>query len=192
MRADEVSLDRIADVQMGYQTRAGVLKDPASPYAILRGVDVDKDKVQFAEAVHFSPDINPTPYLLAGGDVLVLARGRNHTAHLVEEPPANLVASNSFYIVRMRTEGVLPSYIAWWLNTPDVQGYFLRHQGLSTIPFLSKKALGACNLRVPALEIQQRIAQLTKLAQRERMLVEELLRKKETLTREICLKAVLD
>ncbi|TAK11973.1 MAG: restriction endonuclease subunit S [Anaerolineae bacterium] len=190
MTATELRLEDIANIQMGYQARAGIAENLDAEYSVLRALDIDDGGLNFSGAMRFSPGINAAPYLISSGDILLVARGQNHLAHLVQEAPANAVASNSFYIVRLLgNTALLPEYLVWWLNAPEAQTYFAQQQGRSTIPFLSKKALGACMVRVPPLEVQARIGNIINLARRERALTRQLAEKKNILIEEVCRKA---
>ncbi len=189
----EVRLGKIANIQVGYQSRGRIEEDLDGNYAIIRSQNFyDAGILSLSEAMHFSPTIDPQKYLVDAGDILVQARGQNHFAFLLENETNNTVASNSFYIVRLKEHNkVIPAYLAWWLNLTMVQAYFQQVRGVSTIPFISKADLQNTRIRVPSIGTQKNINQLMQLWQREQKLNLQLLEKKELLIQEVCQKATL-
>ena len=189
----EISLSEIAKIQVGYQARGKVEENLDGNFIIIRSQDFDNNgKLNIDQAMHFFPSFNidPKNYLIANGDILVQARGQNHLAYLIDKEVINTVASNSFYIIRIRNNAnVDPSYLAWWINQSKVQGYFEREQGLSTIPFISKNVLLKTEIVVPTISIQKRIGELIILWKKEQELLQQLTEKKEILIQEVALKA---
>ncbi len=187
----EVRLGKIANIQVGYQSRGRIEEDLSGDYAIIRSQDFDgAGNLLLSEAMRFSPKIDPQKYLVDAGDILVQARGQNHFAFLLENETNKTVASNSFYIVHLKEHNkVIPAYLAWWLNRTTVQAYFQQVQGVSTIPFISKADLQNTRIRIPPMETQKNISQLMQLWQREQKLNQQLLEKKEMIVQEVCQKA---
>ncbi|HUF37488.1 MAG TPA: restriction endonuclease subunit S [Anaerolineales bacterium] len=181
----EIRLIDLADILLGYQTRGRIAPDLNGRYAIIRGQDCDdKARVYPERAMRFSPSpgVDPETYLLHAGDILIQARGQSHLAYLVDTPLENTVASSTFYVLRTLAHApLIPAYLAWWLNQPPAQAFFEREQGLSTVPFISKSTLEQTPVRLPSLEIQNRICALVALWQRERELYRLLLSEKENL-----------
>ncbi len=187
----EVRLEKIANIQVGYQSRGRIEEDLDGNYAIIRSQDFDGAGILLlGEAMRFSPKIDPQKYLVDAGDILIQARGQNHFAYLLENETNNTVASNSFYIVRIKEHNkVIPAYLAWWLNLTTVQAYFQQVRGVSTIPFISKADLQNTRIHVPPMETQKNINQLMQLWQREQKLNRQLKEKKEMIVQEVCRKA---
>ena len=189
----EVRLEKIANIQVGYQSRGRIEEDLDGNYTIIRSQDFDgAGNLILSEGMRFSPKIDPQKYLVDAGDILVQARGQNHFAFLIEGEINNTVASNSFYIVRIKEHNkVIPVYLAWWLNLTTVQAYFQQVRGVSTIPFISKADLQNTGIYIPPLETQKNISQLMQIWQREQKLNQQLIEKKEMIVQEICLKACI-
>jgi len=189
----KINLSSIAKIQVGYQARGKVEENLDGNFIIIRPQDFDSNgKLNIDQAMRFFPSFNidPKNYLITDGDILVQARGQNHSAYLIDKEVINAVASNSFYIVRIRNDAnIVPSYLAWWINQPKVQGYFEREQGLSTIPFISKSVLLKTKIIVPSISIQKRIGELIMLWKKEQELLQQLTEKKEILIQEVALKA---
>ena len=185
MDSYEVILSDIAKIQVGYQARGKIEESLDGDFTIVRSHDFSDDgKLVLDQGMRFFPssNIDPENYLITVGDILVQARGRNHRAYLIGEPLKNTVASNSFYIVRIKKEAnVFPAFLAWWINQPKVQKYFEQEQGLSTIPFISKSGLSKAPVIVPPKKIQEKVSDLNTLWQQEQVLLKQLSQKKERL-----------
>jgi restriction endonuclease S subunit len=187
----EERLGKIANIRVGYQSRGRIEEDLDGDYAIIRSQNFDgAGNLLLSEAMRFSPKIDPQKYLVDAGDILVQARGQNHFAYLLENDTNNTVASNSFYVVRLKEHNkVIPTYLAWWLNLAMVQAYFQQVRGVSTIPFISKADLQNTRIRIPPMETQKNVSQLMQLWQREQTLNQQLIEKKEMIVQEVCRKA---
>jgi restriction endonuclease S subunit len=182
----------VATIQIGYQSRQGIPEDPSGEYSLIRAQDFDERGNLVLSPMRFLPIESPDKYLLLQHDILLLARGRNHFAHLIEDQPDNSVAANTFYVLRIANqEKVAAGYLAWWLNQSTAQTYFTKYQGLSTAPFISLSALSRCPIFVPEVGLQKKIAELSALAKREEYLASKLADQRNVLIREICRRAVL-
>ena len=187
----EERLGKIANIRVGYQSRGRIEEDLDGDYAIIRSQNFDgAENLLLSEAMRFSPKIDPQKHLVDAGDILVQARGQNHFAYLLENDTNNTVASNSFYVVRLKEHNkVIPAYLVWWLNRTTVQAYFQQVRGVSTIPFISKADLQNTRIRIPPMETQKNISQLMQLWQREQKLNQQLIEKKDMIVQEVCRKA---
>jgi len=189
-------LQEIAEVQVGYQARGRIEEDLDGEYTIIRSQDFSEDGgLNFAEAMRFRPAlrIDPRKHLLTVGDILLQARGLTHQAYLIDEPLENAVAANTFYIIKILDEKrVLPAYLTWWINQPNVQNYFEQERGVSTIPFISKKVLLDAPVRIPPIDTQNQISKLVALWHREQTLLNDLNYNKDRLIHAVARRAVAD
>ena len=185
---NEVKLSEIADVRVGFQARNRIEEDVNGKFSLIRPQDFTvKGELIGNPGLRFSPAIDPARYLIEDGDILVIARGHHHAAHLIEVPLENAVTANTFYIVRVKDQrNIIPAYLLWWINQTRVQAYFHQQQGKSTIPFISKSILLDCVVQIPALETQEKIANMINLWKREQRLTTQLIEKKNALVQTIC------
>ena len=186
-------LNKLADVQVGYQSRSRIEESPNGSFRIIRPQDLDDKSMMSDVSVRFFPEetIDPSKYLVKKDDILIQARGNNHFAILIIQDYIQTVASNSFYIIKnINRKKILPGYLSWWLNQPEAQNYFLTEQGLSTIPFISIRTLQNTIIRVPSLETQEKICNLIDLWNHEQVLSEQILSKKEILIQTLANKTV--
>ncbi len=186
-------LKDIADIQVGYQARDKIEESLDGDFTIVRPQDFnDNGELILDQAMQFFPsNIDPNNYLISFGDILVQVRGKNHNAYLIQEPLKNTVASNSFYIIRIK-DGVhlLPAYLKWWINQRPVQIHFEKEHGLSTIPFISKSSLSKAPIKIPPLNIQQKISYLETLWRQERGLLQQFIQVKDTLIQAVAHEAI--
>jgi len=183
----------IADIQVGYQARGKIEENHSGDFAIVRPQDFNDDcELVVDQVMRFFPsNIDPQNYFISVGDIVVQARGQNHKAYLIQEPLENSVASNSFYIIRIKDKSrVLPSYLVWWINQKTVQRYFEKEQGLSTIPFISKRALSKAPTIIPPLGIQGKISDVEALWKQEKALLQRFTEKKVTLIQAVARRAI--
>ena len=186
-----MKLGALADIQVGYQARKGIKSDAGGRFKILQGKDVISPQyVAFENIMKFNPDGSPDNYLIKSGDVLFQSRGSNHYAVYIPVIEENVVASGSFYIIRVNVDNVLPSYLAWWLNQGKAQSYFEATAGGTRISFVSIKALSEICVKVPALDVQKTMENTLELWQHELLLYKKMAEKKEQLVKAIFMKAI--
>lgn len=121
------------------------------------------------------------------GTVLLPSRGSKggyfRASCLILDSPAELpvVVSSQFLVLTPKPE-VLPEFLCWSLNRPDIQ--YLLSEGMSqgsSIVMLNTANAAAIQLKVPSLATQQKIVRLNELWEREQQLTQELLRNRESM-----------
>lgn len=120
-------------------------------------------------------------HLLKDGDVLFAAKGSKNFAAVYENHNTPAVASTSFFVLRLTDKIVLPDYMAWFLNSQPIQS-LLKGQAIgSSIPSISKHVLEHLEIKVPSIETQKSILQITTLRSKEKALKQkiETLREKQ-------------
>jgi restriction endonuclease S subunit len=193
MGNQKLLLENISEIQMGYQARGKVDENLDGNYTIVRPQDFnDMGELMLDQAMPFFPsDTDPSNYLISGGDILIQVRGQNHNAFLIHKPLESTVASNSFYIIRIKDrDRLLPAYLTWWINQRTVQIYFEKEQGLSTIPFISKSSLSKTPILIPPLNIQQKISDIESLWRQEQNLLQRFTQVKDNLIQAVAHKAI--
>lgn len=120
-------------------------------------------------------------HLLRHGDVLFAAKGIKNFATVFENHNHPSVASTSFFVLRLKSNQVLPEYLAWFLNNPQTQ-MLVKGQAIGTsIPSISKQVLENLEITIPKIEIQKTILEITKLRIEEKSIKQkiEALREKQ-------------
>lgn len=184
-------LHEVARVQAGYLSRSRVNGSPGGTHRLLQARDTSPDGgVRLDGAVRFQPERNPELYRISSGDILMVARGQEHRAHLITADPGDTLASSVFHIVRPREDMVLPGYLAWWLNQPDVQAEIKAGSRGTGIGYISRQTVEQVRVVLPALDVQQRIAEALRLWQRKLSLQARLDEKREKLVHSVCRQAL--
>lgn len=178
-------LSEIAEVQVGYQARGRIDESLNGDFCIIRSQDVnERGDLEIKGLLRFFPDssIDPEKYLVRKDNILIKARGLDHRTISIDQVLEKTVAANSFYIIKIKNmERVLPQYLVWWLNQSPAQMYFEKEQGLSTIPFITTRALLNTPIQIPSINIQKKISEINLLFRKEQELLNQLMIKKEEL-----------
>lgn len=189
----KVKLADISEIQVGYQSREGIRGASAGSHLLLQARDFDKlHRVDWENLIRFTPSGNTSKTEIKQGDILFLARGQDSFAYWVNSNPMNTIAANSFYILRVISDNLLPNYLSWWLNQSPAQEYIKLNRSGSSLPFLSVSALSHLELSIPNLEVQRKIGELEILRKREADLLGCYLLKKSALIEAVCLNAIMD
>lgn len=174
----KVQLGQLADIQIGYQVKGKIVQQADGTHRLVQTGDMDGEgNIDWERLAPFTPERKGADrYVLRDGDVLFLAKGARRTAALVENPLPHALAVSTFFILRVReVADVLPGYLAWYLNVAardELAG--VQRQGV-TIPFVPKEALSEMAIALPDNNTQRRIAELHRLARREKQLTLALL-----------------
>jgi hypothetical protein len=184
------ALKDIAAIRSGYPFRGKLEAVPRGTHAVVQIKDFDPDRrlvVQGLDQVRFAKPVDT--HLLREGDVLFLSRGhRPFAAVMPSGPPA--VAASYFFVVRLTTEGVLPGYLAWYINQP-LQGCLQMFSRGSNMPLIAKGDFEGGIIDVPPLAVQERIVALDELARHERALCQVVTQKRFELAQAVAARAAL-
>ena len=149
---------------------------------------IPEGEIVYFQAKHFSdegrlldnlhPDVMAKDvsekHLLHKGDVLFIAKGTKNIAAVYENNNLPAVASTSFFVLRLLREGILPEYLAWFINQPDTQR-FLKGSALgSSMVSISKAALEQLEISIPDMETQKAILRIMQLRNLEKMLKQQI------------------
>jgi hypothetical protein len=182
-------LQEIAEVRAGYQFRGKV--EPASDGSVrviqIKDIEAQR-RISVGDLVAVRLD-KPEPYLVRLGDVLFLARGNKQFATAVREPVANTIATGYFFILRLKTDRLLPPYLAWFINQSEFQEEMRPYVRGTHMPLISKADFLELMVEVPPPAVQERIVQLDELLVQERHLVAELALKRTALVEAVSLRA---
>ena len=189
----KTALSDISEIQVGYQSREGILADPNGSHCLIQARDFDKlRQVQWSNLIRFTPSGNTSKSELRRRDVLFSAKGQENFAYLINTNVINVLAANTFYILRVNTESILPDFLTWWLNQIPAQGYIKLNRRGSSLPFLSVSALSRLEVPIPDIEMQKKIGELEILRKKEADLLDLYLTKRTALVEAVCLNAITE
>lgn len=123
-------------------------------------------------------------YLLAKGDLLFAGKGTTYLCKVFDlDIPA--IASTTLYIIRLTSKDILPDYLCWYLNQPNVMAMMKAQQVGTGTPLIHKQVVENFEIPVPDLDMQQRIVELAKLQAREKELYQAITEKRQLLTNQL-------
>lgn len=184
-------LSDLVEVQAGYYSRGPIQPDSNGTHRIIQIRDFDEQlNLRVDQLITFSPDGNPERYEVFGGDVLFLSRGTRNFAAVINKRLHKTVAPAYFYILRLKSRKVDPEFLAWYLNSPELQAKLkVLQQGtdISVVPMYEFKLL---EVNVPPLDIQRTIVRLDLLMRREKQLCRQITDKRAELVHQMCLQGI--
>lgn len=190
-RFPKVRLKEIAEVLAGYPFRTRVRHDPKGEIAViqLRNVD-DFYRLREEDLARVSGISVKEEYFLKAGDVLVAAKGGRYSATLIEQEMPKTLAVAHFFVARPKGEGVLSSYLGWYINQGPAQQFLEgRAQGTLTRS-ISRRALERLPVPMPPVEVQEKVVRVHALAIREEELVEAVRSRRRQLIEAVLLKNI--
>ena len=113
-------------------------------------------------------------HFLQPGDIIFAAKGIKNFAAIFEAHNQPAVASTSFFVISLSDDGVLPEYLAWFLNHTETQKYLKTFARGTSIASISKSVLEDLEIPVPDISIQKTILKISELRKRERTLIREI------------------
>lgn len=176
----DAELKALVAIQAGHPFRGSVPEDPNGNAHALQMRDVSPDGVVAWETLtRTSLEKHKSADWLQPGDVIFVARGLRNYAVCLENVPVPAVCSQYFFLLRVKSTGLLPQFLAWQINRLPAQRYLAKNAEGSAQLSIRRGVLEALPLVVPPPEQQQHIIALAQDASRERQVLEALIRNRE-------------
>jgi len=173
-------LTDFADVQAGHPFRGSVPPDPDGNAHALQMRDVSPEGVvDWSALTRTSLDKHKSAEWLQVGDVVFVARGMRNYALCLDVVPVPAVCSQYFFLLRVKSPGLLPEFLAWQINRAPAQRYLAKNAEGSDQLSIRRGVLEALPIAVPPLKQQQRIVALARDAAIERKALEALIRNRD-------------
>ena len=186
-------LGEVSDIQVGYQSRESIHSHANGSHWLIQARDFNKvHQVEWSNLIRFTPSGNTSKPELRLGDILFLAKGHKNFAYLVNRKVDNVLAANTFYILRANPESILPEFLSWWLNQTPAQEYIKLNRSGSSLLFVSVTTLSRLEVPIPEIAMQQKIVELQALKLRETDLLNQFLAKRSALIEAVCLRAIVE
>ena len=187
----KLKIKDIADIQIGYQFRKKIEPVTDGTHALVQMRDFnDHNNLNYSELSRVKLAELPDKYLVNQNDVLFLSRGHSNFAFPITDPLESTIAASYFFILKVRSDKVLPEYLAWYINQSPAQGYLHNIARRGThMPLIPKSIFENLKVYVPDIETQKNIIELNGLLNREKELLERLLEKRSLLIRSLSIKA---
>jgi restriction endonuclease S subunit len=188
-----MKLSSIGRVQSGHLNREIIEPRKDGTHFLLQARDVDAHRLTYRtdKLIRFNPIMSRTDSILKAGDMLFMARGSRNFSVILKAIPDPVLAAACFFIFRVSNERVLPDYLCWYLNQPQVERYLIQHSGRGVhMPVVRRSVLENIDVPIPTLEIQKKIMETQILMKEEQALLNNLAEKRKELIMAACLQAV--
>ena len=174
-------LGSISSIQTGYSFRNGLTSSHEGVLVVqLKDVQasgvIDADALSRADCEDFSKQ-----HRLNQGDLVFRSRGQNFSMGYTSLVGEVVIVAAPLFKVTVDRSMALPEYVSWYVNGPAGKAYFESVAEGSSIKMISKTSLAELPIPMPPISVQESIAQLTRLGKREKILSEQLLKKRELL-----------
>ena len=177
-----IPLGDLAEISAGHSIRGRVEYDPRGSHLMVQIKDVDPlTGIDPAGLLRFSPQGRKPPDLLGPDDLLFVGRGNRLFGLQVERQLENAVAAPHFFVLKIKTPLIRPSYLAWYLDHTRAQQYLWQHAAGTTMPHINRKVLEELPVLLPPLEKQELIVRAYQSWLKEKDLYERILNKRQQL-----------
>lgn len=117
-------------------------------------------------------------YLSQTGDVIIRLSAP-YTAILIDDETVGMVVSSNFIIIRTKRDELLPGYLVWLLNTPEVKHLIYENTSSNMLGAIKARFFSEFEVSLLPIARQQQIAVLNELAMKEAKLLRQLAYEKE-------------
>lgn len=130
------------------------------------------------QTMHSSLVLKPQEYLSQPGDVVV-RMSSPYTAVLFDNSTAGMVSSSNFVIIRCNRKELLPEYLFWLINTPEVKRVIYENTSSNMLGAIKAKYFVELDVAPISLDGQRQLAAINALTKREAALLRRLASEKE-------------
>ena len=176
-----MKLGEIASVRSGLVlSRKLARENPAQRYRLLnlRSITpegyIDMNETDVFDA----KETLPREYLSQVGDI-VIRLSAPYTAVLIDAESEGMVISSNFAIVKTDSKTLLPEYLYWLLNTPEVKHRMFESSSSNMLGAVKPKFFADYEITPLPIPEQQKIAAINALAKAESKLLRQLANAKE-------------
>lgn len=160
----------------GYSFREKIDHNPEGDIGILQMKDIQNNYLNFDyQNIDKVSDFQfKEKFFLNKGDIVFVSKGVNNFAIVIEQINFPIIASATFFIIRVNEKILIPEYLAWFMNQKEAQNYFSEKKAGTYVPNLNKQDIMDLPLKVPTLKTQKAIARTAMLLSREIAILEKL------------------
>jgi len=176
-------LGDIAEIRTGFAFRKKVEPEEDGEIYVIQMKNLDKNYTSIAEVPHkVKLDNKMEKHLLKEGEILFVAKGTNNFAFVFDKPNTykKALASSTFFVLHTKSD-VVPEYLSWYINQQTAQRYFNKTLEGTSQRNITRKTLSLLEVKVPSMEQQKLIAELSVLSRREKDVLSLLRKKREML-----------
>lgn len=128
--------------------------------------------------VFYATELLRQEYLTQQGDIIIRL-SVPYTAILIDPDMTGMVVSSNFAIIRLNQKYMLPEYLLWLLNTPDIKRKIYENSSSNMLSAVRPTFFAELEVLLLPLADQKKIAKLNLLAKQEIQLLKKLADEKE-------------
>ncbi|MBI4945252.1 MAG: restriction endonuclease subunit S [Bacteroidetes bacterium] len=168
-------LNQLCDFRFGTSTSVSSVGD----VACVQGRDFNEDGIYINKEIQFVKEsaLKYAHYLNAG-DILFSTKGKIFST-VWQGQVSNVIATGTFIILSVKVDFVLPEYLSLFLNSKKAKRYFDVHTKAGTVTHIGKKDVELLEVEIPPIEMQRTLIKTHQLLLEEKILVYEIISKKE-------------
>ena len=148
------------------------------PLLNLRAIHPDGYILPDSPEVFYATELLRQEYLTQQGDIIIRL-SIPYTAILIDTDMTGMVVSSNFAIIRLNQKYMLPEYLLWLLNTPDIKRKIYENSSSNMLSAVRPTFFAELEVLLLPLADQEKIAKLNLLAKQEIQLLKKLADEKE-------------
>ena len=148
------------------------------PLLNLRAIHPDGYILPDSLEVFYATELLRQEYLTQQGDIIIRL-SIPYTAILIDTDMTGMVVSSNFAIIRLNQKYMLPEYLLWLLNTPDIKRKIYENSSSNMLSAVRPTFFAELEVLLLPLADQEKIAKLNLLAKQEIQLLKKLADEKE-------------
>jgi len=179
-----VLLKDIAEIRSGVYLNS----PPGNEVAYMQMKDLLMDSPEkIASFVEYNPKMEKN--LLQKGNLLFAGKGSTYLCTLFNLN-IRAVASTTLYVIRVQNDKVLPEYLYWYLNRPNIVSRIRASQVGSSTPLILKSTLEELEIPIPNKATQRKVMEISKLQERETYLINTLAEKRASIVNQLLINEI--
>ena len=176
-----MNLGTVAAIRSGLVLSRKLSREISSyryPLLNLRAIHPDGYILPDSLEVFYATELLRQEYLTQQGDIIIRL-SIPYTAILIDTDMTGMVVSSNFAIIRLNQKYMLPEYLLWLLNTPDIKRKIYESSSSNMLSAVRPTFFAELEVLLLPLADQEKIAKLNLLAKQEIQLLKKLADEKE-------------
>ena len=170
------ALASLTSISAGYPFRGKIDALPEGDVAVIQMRNADPETgIDWGGLSRIELPRASAKAFLRPGDIILSTRGGRNFPYCIEERAEQVVCSPHFFVIRVKTDAILPQFLAWQMMQKSAQDYFEAGATGSHILNLKRDVVENLPITVPAMAEQRRIAELDAAVRTERAILTQLI-----------------
>jgi restriction endonuclease S subunit len=170
-------LSKYAGIASGHPFRGSIPEKTGSGIRVVQLKDASaQGGIDWSTTFETESESKREPEWLQAGDILFAARGSRNYAVIVGEHAGKALAAPHFFVIKIKSDQILPEFMMWQLNQTPCRNYFQKESEGSLTKSIRRSVLENTPVTVPSLSKQKQIMQIVKVLEQERCLCQQLIR----------------